>query len=84
MQLSLCTCILGGVSGCGDQRMAPRTQAAKVCPQIKETESYEATIMEFKRGKRVRSYEWTLGFSLRLHIRNGIPFVEREDPSSWL
>lgn len=36
------------VNGCGDQRPAPRTKAVNVCPQAKEKESYETTIMEFK------------------------------------
>lgn len=32
------TCILGKVSGCGDQRTTPRIKAVKVCAQTREKE----------------------------------------------
>lgn len=45
---SLVPYILAKVSDHGDQRRTPTIKAVKVCPQTKEKESDETTIMEFK------------------------------------
>lgn len=48
---SLLPYILAKVSGHGDQRRTEMIGAVKVCPQTKEKEGYETTILEFKRGR---------------------------------